>query len=181
MINFTELKDRKLWIDGDSTITNMEYLYTELLNHKDISSLFIDKLTDEIKTYNKFTNTPLKIKTDINHYSLDWNIPEFYKNLEVKRHILKKLESEVSNNNFSDAEVNTRINRVILEVNLWKENNLLDLLKTLIYIVDIFQDNDIVWGTGRGSSCCCYILYLIGLHDVDSVYYNLDIKEFFRK
>jgi len=46
--------------------------------------------------------------------------------------------------------------------------------------VNIFEENKVVWGTGRGSSCASYILYLIGIHQVDSVKYDLDLGEFFR-
>ena len=36
------------------------------------------------------------------------------------------------------------------------------------------------WGVGRGSSVSSYCLYLIGIHMVDSIKYNLDIQEFFK-
>ena len=35
-------------------------------------------------------------------------------------------------------------------------------------------------GVGRGSSVASYILYLIGVHRIDSIKYNLDWKEFLR-
>lgn len=179
-IENTKLKDRTLWYDGDNTVHDMAYLYNKLLNAEDISMLFVNEITPEIRTYNRTVNKPLTIKTALNALSYDWNIPEKYKALLIRTYILKKLDEEIANNAFSDIEIEQRIDRVETELKLWEANNMTMLLKTLIFMVDEFISHNIVWGTGRGSSCSCYVLFLIGLHDVDSVHYNLDIKEFFR-
>jgi DNA polymerase III alpha subunit len=50
----------------------------------------------------------------------------------------------------------------------------------MIYLVAVMRENKIVWGVGRGSSVSSFLLYLAGLHSVNSVKYNLDIKEFIR-
>jgi DNA polymerase III alpha subunit len=56
----------------------------------------------------------------------------------------------------------------------------MDLLKYLKYLVDTMRENKIVWGVGRGSSVASYALYLIGVHKVDSIKYQLDINEFLK-
>ena len=50
----------------------------------------------------------------------------------------------------------------------------------LIYLIDLMRTNNIVWGVGRGSSVSSYILYLIGVHKVNSILYKLDINDFLR-
>lgn len=174
------LKNRKLWYDGDSTVSK-ELLYDSVLENKDISSFFIDVIDSEIKNYNiNNKGKELKIKTTVKDFNIhEWNIPDNYKEINLRKYILTKLYQEVTDNSFSDEEIKKRLDRVNLELSLWN-NNLEMLLKTLIYIVDTFTENNVVWGVGRGSSCCCYILYLIGVHNVDSVLYELDITEFFR-
>jgi len=57
---------------------------------------------------------------------------------------------------------------------------MLPLLRYMCYLVDFMRGNDIVWGVGRGSSVASYILYLIGVHRIDSIAYNLDWREFLR-
>ena len=57
---------------------------------------------------------------------------------------------------------------------------MLDLLFYLKYLVDTMRGNSIVWGVGRGSSVASYVLYLLGVHKVDSIKYDLDINEFLR-
>ena len=42
------------------------------------------------------------------------------------------------------------------------------------------RKNNIVWGVGRGSSVSSYVLFLMGVHKVDSMKYNLDIKDFLK-
>jgi DNA polymerase III alpha subunit len=70
--------------------------------------------------------------------------------------------------------------RVSLELELFIQHNMMDLLYYLKYLVDTMRENNIVWGVGRGSSVASYVLYLIGVHKVDSLKYELDIKEFLK-
>jgi DNA polymerase III alpha subunit len=74
----------------------------------------------------------------------------------------------------------TQRDRVSLELELFIKNNMYDVLHVMKYIVDTLRSNNIVWGVGRGSSVASYVLYLIGVHKVDSIKYNLPIEEFFK-
>jgi DNA polymerase III alpha subunit len=40
--------------------------------------------------------------------------------------------------------------------------------------------NRLIWGVGRGSSVASYVLYLLGVHRIDSMYYELNPEEFLR-
>ena len=66
------------------------------------------------------------------------------------------------------------------EFDEFDERGLLPLLKYMKYFVDQMNENNIVMGVGRGSSVASYVLYLLGVHKIDSIKYNLDYKEFFR-
>jgi DNA polymerase III alpha subunit len=70
--------------------------------------------------------------------------------------------------------------RVDQELELFIKNGMYDVLHCMKFIVDTLRDNNIVWGVGRGSSVASYVLYLIGVHKVDSIKYNLPIEEFFK-
>jgi DNA polymerase III alpha subunit len=70
--------------------------------------------------------------------------------------------------------------RVSLELELFIKNNMYEVLHVMKYIVDTLRNNEVVWGVGRGSSVASYVLYLIGVHKVDSIKYNLPIEEFFK-
>lgn len=78
------------------------------------------------------------------------------------------------------CQTEEQINRVNYELELFAQHNMLDLLYYLKYLVDTMRKNNIVWGVGRGSSVSSYILFLLGIHKVDSLRYNLDIHEFLK-
>jgi len=63
---------------------------------------------------------------------------------------------------------------------LFQERNLFNLLRYLKYLVDTMRSNNIIWGVGRGSSTASYILFKLGIHRIDSLFYQLDIAEFLR-
>ena len=69
---------------------------------------------------------------------------------------------------------------MIEELNAYDERGLIPVLRYMIYLVDTMRENNIVWGVGRGSSVASYVLYLIGIHRINSIQYNLDYKEFLR-
>lgn len=72
-------------------------------------------------------------------------------------------------------------NRVTQELELFIQHGMFDLLFYLKYLVDTMRENNIVWGVGRGSSVASYVLYLIGVHKINSIKYNLDIHEFLKE
>jgi len=97
-----------------------------------------------------------------------WLIPDKYKNIDVKEFVLAK------------AHTAEEIDRIELEYKLYEERELIDILRCMIYLIEYFRENDIVWGVGRGSSVSSYILYLLGVHKIDSLRYSLDITEFLK-
>lgn len=182
----TVLNDRTLWYDGDSTVDE-ESIVRFLLSGKDISGLCVNEITAEIKRYNDLVpeNKRIGVKEKVNtNFDTAWNIPDKYKTLDLEEYILDLFDSEMSvrgwvlDDKQHDVEAKKRIERVAMEINLFKNNELYDLLRTIIYIINTLREKDVVWGVGRGSSVSSYILYLIGVHDVDSVEFELDISDF---
>ena len=98
----------------------------------------------------------------------NWFMPEEYKQLDIAKHILDLCKT--------DAE----LQRVGEELLLYQEKELFDLLKYLKYLVDVMKENNIIWGVGRGSSVSSYVLYLLEVHRINSMYYDLDVHEFLR-
>ena len=98
-------------------------------------------------------------------------MPDKYKELNVYEYVLGQLETP--------AEDST-MKRVWAELDEFKKRDMHNLLRYMIYLVDFMRKENIVWGVGRGSSVASYVLYLIGIHKVDSIQYGLDYKEFLR-
>ncbi len=100
---------------------------------------------------------------------ITWNMPEEYRSLDIKKHI-------VSNYTLN----NTQLARVDLELNEFEQRNLTDLLRFLVYFINTVRTNNVIYGVGRGSSIASYVLYLLKVHRIDSLKYNLDMKEFLK-
>jgi hypothetical protein len=97
-----------------------------------------------------------------------WFMPEQYRELDIAEFVLGLCTTQA------------QLQRVGEELLLYQEHDLFDLLRYLKYLVDVMRDNQVIWGVGRGSSVASYVLYLIGVHRIDSLYYDLDPKEFLR-
>ncbi len=177
MQQFTQLSDRILWFDGDSTIKSEDVTHENLT----YGSVFVDTITPDIIQYNKLVTDPTEkicVKSDVKQLDLSWNLPDEYKSMSVAGYVYSKLDRIEQVGKFTDKQFQQRADRVAHELSLFKKYKLTNVLRTIIYIIDTFTVNDTVWGVGRGSSVASYVLYLIGVHDIDSVEYDLDINEF---
>ena len=101
----------------------------------------------------------------------EWFMPNEYKDINVYEYVLGKAETPCP------QHVQDRIWE---ELDAFKERDMLDLLRYMIYLVDFMRENNIVWGVGRGSSVASYVLYLIGVHKINSIQFDLDWREFLR-
>ena len=97
----------------------------------------------------------------------NWFIPDEYKLLDIEKYLVEQCPEK----NYI---------RLAEELALFEQNNMIPVLKTMKYVVDTLRKNNIVWGVGRGSSVSSYVLFLIGIHKIDSVKYDLPIDEFFK-
>ena len=143
-------------------------------------------LCDETEDVDKF-NTAMEeqgldklqkyIALDVDQKTFDvvcqgeWFMQEEYKDINVYKYVLDKAEIPCP------QHVQDRIWE---EMEEYKRRDMHNLLRYMIYLVDFMRENDIVWGVGRGSSVASYVLYLIGVHKIDSIQYGLDWREFLR-
>ena len=113
------------------------------------------------KEHLNYPITKLEINKD------NWFIPQEYKTMDIENFLVNECPKE-------------NYDRLIQELELYRKHNMIPVLKTIKYIVDTLRSNNIMWGVGRGSSVSSYVLYLIGIHKIDSVKYKLPIEEFFK-
>lgn len=121
-----------------------------------------------LKKWSKSKNVELSVSDWDQLQQQDWYMPESYQNLDIAKYILSLCEND------------EQLQRCGQELLMYQEKNLFDLLRYLKYLVDVMQDNHVIWGVGRGSSVASYVLYLLKVHKIDSIYYDLDPTEFLR-
>jgi DNA polymerase III alpha subunit len=147
-------------------IKNFKNIY---LNQKTVEQFNAAKNTN--KDNFEFLSTYADPELSIEEFDLvnqnDWFMPTEYKTMDIEHFLVQNCPKE-------------NYERLIEEIELFRQHNMTDLLRYLKYLVDTMRENKIVWGVGRGSSVASYCLYLIGVHKIDSIKYNLDIKEFLK-
>lgn len=137
----------------------------------DVPTHTIQSLLDNcqtIKTWKTPSDQSLSLQDFDHQHQQHWFMPDHYRNLDIAEHVL------------SLCTTPQQLQRVGQELLMFQERNLFDLLRWLKYLVDTMKQNSIIWGVGRGSSVASYVLYLLGVHRIDSMYYDLDPQEFLR-
>ena len=132
------------------------------------SATLILSHTVEFIKYDKYVEENLSVEEFDHRNQQRWFMPEEYKQLDIAKLVLDLC--------VTPAE----LQRVGHELILYQERNLFDLLRYLKYLVDVMKTNRIIWGVGRGSSVASHVLYLLGVHRVNSLFYELDPEEFLR-
>lgn len=116
----------------------------------------------------KFANKDQTEDSYVSSCIENWPMPDKYKNLDLNVYFADKI---------TDVKQAMRVSE---ELELYEQYKLLNVLKFMIYLVDVMRKNKIVWGVGRGSSTASYCLFLIGLHRINSLEFGLDIREFLK-
>lgn len=98
----------------------------------------------------------------------NWHMPVEYKNMDIAKFVLEQCTND------------SELQRAGQELLLFQERDMFELLKYLKYLVDTMRKHNIVWGVGRGSSTSSFVLYLLGIHKINSLYYDLSIEEFLK-
>ena len=128
----------------------------------------INDLTLDWPTMQKLSKLDLSVEDYDRALQSDWYMPNEYKTMNIIEYI-KSL-----------AVTDEEKKRVDTELELYVKYDLLNVLRFLRYLIDTMRDNKIVWGVGRGSSVSSYVLYLLGVHKVNSINYGLDITDFLK-
>jgi DNA polymerase III alpha subunit len=159
-----------------------------ILNEDDICNLYLTDPTRYFKIITTDTeivipklleleNIPLLKKSSELEISIEefdklnqhnWHMPDSYKNMDIAKYVLEQCTND------------EELQRAGMELLLFQERDMFDLLKYLKYLVDTMRNNNIVWGVGRGSSVSSFVLYLLGVHKINSLYYDLSIDEFLK-
>lgn len=179
----TELNDRTLWFDGDITVKPSQlYDLIDMLSSEDLHHVKVDVIDDEIVSYNKLVSRKDRIstKTECNNINPKWAIPDDYMSINVLEYATVKLDEHRKQEMYSENEYLDRLERLAVEYKHFAKSKMVPVLRTLIYIINTFERDGVVWGPGRGSGVSSYLLYLLGVHDVDSVFFELELSDFIK-
>lgn len=151
-----ELYLRDPTIQLSKIFTDKEIKISDILEIEDIPNIVL------------YTDPNLSLQEFDQNMQNNWLMPESYKNFDIAKHIL------------SLCNTDEELQRAGHELLLFQEKDMFDLLRYLKYLVDTMRQHNIVWGVGRGSSVSSYVLFLLGVHRINSLYYDLSIDEFLK-
>ena len=130
------------------------------------SKLYLDDdLLEQYETWKDTLDLPL---VNIHEYDGKYLMPDDYFDLDIEQYIIGLCKTE------------EEINRVTDELELFKLAGKINFIKYMKYLVDTMSSMNLVWGVGRGSSISVYIFYLLGVHKVDCLKYNISYDDFFK-
>jgi len=163
---------------GDCIYTEQDAI--ELLYNNpelDISKLFFDDPTQynsslidtgiDLEKLQTVPNRPKPAEFDKQMIN-NWYMPDKYYQIDVKKYLLDKCQTQEERD------------RVQQEYILFEKKKFINVLQFLIYFVDTLRAKNVVWGVGRGSSVASFCLFLIGIHKINPLQYDLNIAEFLR-
>lgn len=144
---------------------------------KTITRMLVDDTVDLSRAHEWITESPETVAYVPREQSLaefdreqqsNWHMPTEYRTLDIAEYVLSLCENE------------SELQRCGTELLMYAERDLFDLLRYMKYLVDTMRSNNIIWGVGRGSSVSSFVLYKLGVHKINSLYYDLSIDEFLR-
>lgn len=147
-------------------IKNFDHVFTDQHTAEKFN-LCVDTNKDYFKKIEVYKDFDVDVKTFDKQNQEQWFMPKNYCD-----NLIEYL--------YEQCKTDEEKERVSKELELFIQYDMLNLLFYLKYLVDSMRENNIVWGVGRGSSVASYVLYLIGVHKINSLKYNLDIHEFLK-
>jgi DNA polymerase III alpha subunit len=116
----------------------------------------------------QYSKLDMTVEQFDNQMQSNWLMPEQYKTMDIAQYVLNQCHGEAE------------LQRAGKELLLFQERDMFVLLRYLKYLVDTMRENNILWGVGRGSSVASFVLFLLGIHRINSLYYDLSIDEFLK-
>ena len=116
----------------------------------------------------KYIDPNISVKEFDTRCQNTWFMPKEYMEMDIAKFVLDQCKEQAE------------LQRAGKELLMFQEREMFPLLRYLKYLVDTMRRHNVVWGVGRGSSVASYVLYLIGIHRINSLHYDLSIDEFLK-
>lgn len=166
----TDLYGQQIFTENDMCeiyMSNPDIKLTNVLTEEQITFLETLEL-EKIPNVITYQDPKLSVLNFDSQMQDNWHMPIEYKNMDIAKHILDLCKTD------------EELQRAGQELILFQQREMFDFLKYLKYLIDTIKKNNIVYGVGRGSSVASFVLFLLGVHRINSLYYDLSIDEFLK-
>lgn len=166
-----DLEDRILMNDGTSVIADeraVELLLKDgvLPEHmKVIPSKESTKFKQKYQKDIDYNGEESELVPDMSFDEREW--------IKLKGYLLQNRRDE-------ETSIEDHVGRLTKELEYLEEYNQQSFILKVKALVDKFVEDEVVWGVGRGSSCASYVLFVLGIHDVNPITYAINASEFYK-
>ena len=160
ILNETDLCD--LFLKDPTRSINQSFVEQEI----NLDQIFLS--TENLPKLVKYTTTDIELSEFDNINQNKWFMPAEYLEMDIAQFVLSQCTNEAELQRAGD------------ELLKFQEKDMFDLLRYLKFLVDTMRKHNIIWGVGRGSSVASFVLFLLGIHRINSLYYDLSIDEFLK-
>lgn len=169
--------DVELRKDGILCCSSLEQVIDLMLEGHTPSSIFFtgpeaEIFNSKVVQQKEFNNG------DTKQISFRWQIPTFYQAIDVYSYVLCRLDEFTST--LSEQQKSKYFDRALYELEYFEDSDSFEFLRCIIFVVETLSKSKTFWGVGRGSSCASLCLFLIGLHLVDPIKYDIPPGDFFK-
>ena len=167
--------DEKIVTDTGQVVFRHTGLVRRIQNQEDITDLTVIGSSDVERLIQSGIAVQTWIEGEpegIDPHHHEWNIPSEYRELDWIEYLKIKREEHQSGPKYDQ--------RFEDEISMAKERGMEKFIRATIYVVETLRENNVTLGVGRGSSCASFLLYLIGVHRIDPVLYDIPAEEFFK-
>ena len=164
-------------IDKEGNVVYFPQALLELMYRGQVPSEILYPNNDkDVELFNQYAyenfdevqySLPKSLKT-IEQRKNNWFYPEFYDKIVLEDYFLNLCQTDEERD------------RVKIELKMFLEKGMEKFLRFCIYFSNKIKENNWVVGVGRGSSVASFCLYLLKIHLVNPLKYNLNIKEFLK-
>ena len=177
----TKLSDRTLWFDGTCEVdaSQVPSLLLRGVEPGKIAATSGD--LGEVERFNRISEEPIATsKTENLPLDHSWKLPPEVASIDLGPIVTERLERYLLRINQTDPnEIDRYHDRLKAELSFMSSRGLMNFVRSLYHVTQTFRKNSIVWGVGRGSSCASLVLFLIEVHLIDPVKYDIPFNEFF--
>lgn len=163
-----DLDDRILFENGISIVDD-DYAISLLIKEGHLPEhIKVIKSEDSEKYYNKYGE-------DISFKEIEYDITP---NMDYDEKRFDEIIELLFHKRRDDVNDIDHQKRFIAELDFFIDNGLQSLIIKMYDMIEQFKQEKVVWGVGRGSSCACYIFYLLDIHDINPIKFDIPFKEF---
>ena len=172
-----ELEDYSI-TDAGETVVTRDFLVKKALSGEPITR-YLAEFHEDIERFNyRSPDTPIQFWEEgelegPSEETYRWIIPQEYQDIDLWEYVLEKfMEMGIEGEEYEE--------RIAYELSEMEKRGFFPFIRCIIYVLDVFRKNEVVWGVGRGSACASLVFYVIGATKVDPIEYEIPIEEFLK-